>query len=86
MKLFFPTDPNKPGVIITSPLGNIEGGTLLHYRIAVLLTESGKVISDTFGLKHPEGRTMVVKLEEEKEEEEAQREEEPYMGHDGFMA
>jgi len=85
MKLFFPTDPNKPGVIITSPLGNIEGGTLLHYRIAVLLTESGKVISDTFA-EYSEGRTMVVELEEEKEEEDSQREEEPYMGHDGFMA
>jgi len=65
MKVFYPTDKNKSGVIITSSLGTIEGSDLLHYRAAVLLVKSGKVISDTFEPEYPEGRTIEVNLVEE---------------------
>jgi len=60
MKILFDDD----GVHIESPLGKIEGDSLLHFRVAVLLDESGKRISEKVTKS---GRLIVVELEEEKD-------------------
>ena len=62
MKITF----NAAGVLIESPLGNISGDTLLHYRIAKMFWENAEEYSENPATKNTD-RILVLTLVEEQD-------------------